>query len=133
MIYARPIPVNRAVNAISDKAQYNTQMYGRRPYGVGFLVGGYDVRRSWLQTNSRTQTETSLQSIQETGPHLFEFSPSGVTYEYYAMAIGARSQSAKTYLERHYEEFPECQCNPGILACPHRKLTRSSFQVRWTS
>ena len=25
------------------EAQYNTQMYGRRPYGVGFLVGGYDV------------------------------------------------------------------------------------------
>ena len=46
---------------------------------------------------------------QETGPHLFEFSPSGVTYEYYAMAIGARSQSAKTYLERHYEDFPECE------------------------
>lgn len=45
MMYARPIPVNRAVNAISDKAQYNTQIYGRRPYGVGFLVGGYDVRK----------------------------------------------------------------------------------------
>ncbi|CAD6585126.1 MAG: hypothetical protein CYPHOPRED_002973 [Cyphobasidiales sp. Tagirdzhanova-0007] len=92
MVYARPIPVNRAVNAISDKAQYNTQFYGRRPYGVGFLVGGYD----------------------ETGPHLFEFSPSGVTYEYFAMAIGARSQSAKTYLEKHYEEFPECDLDTLI-------------------
>ena len=47
--------------------------------------------------------------LQETGPHLFEFSPSGVTYEYFAMAIGARSQSAKTYLERHFEEFPDCE------------------------
>lgn len=28
----------------SAEAQYNTQMYGRRPYGVGFLVAGYDVR-----------------------------------------------------------------------------------------
>jgi len=93
MIYARPIPVNRAVNAISDKAQYNTQMYGRRPYGVGFLVGGYD----------------------ETGPHLFEFSPSGVTYEYYAMAIGARSQSAKTYLEKHYEEFADAALDTLIM------------------
>lgn len=93
MIYARPIPVNRAVNAISDKAQYNTQMYGRRPYGVGFLVAGYD----------------------ETGPHLFEFSPSGVTYEYYAMAIGARSQSAKTYLERHFEEFADSSLDELIM------------------
>jgi len=92
MTYARPIPIGRAVNAISDKAQYNTQMYGRRPYGVGFLVGGYD----------------------ETGPHLFEFSPSGVTYEYFALAIGARSQSAKTYLEKHYEEFPDCDLDTLI-------------------
>lgn len=53
MMYARPIPVNRAVNAISDKAQYNTQMYGRRPYGVGFLVGGYDVSRGFTQHPSR--------------------------------------------------------------------------------
>lgn len=26
------------------EAQVNTQHYGRRPYGVGFLVGGHDVR-----------------------------------------------------------------------------------------
>lgn len=65
------------------EAQVNTQEYGRRPYGVGFLVIGHD----------------------ESGPHLYEFSPSGNSYEYYAMSIGARSQSAKTYLEKHYEEF----------------------------
>ena len=68
------------------EAQVNTQEYGRRPYGVGFLVIGGD----------------------KTGPHLYEFSPSGNSYEYYAMSIGARSQSAKTYLERHYEEFMDC-------------------------
>jgi 20S proteasome subunit alpha 6 len=28
--------------------------------------------------------------------------------EYLALAIGARSQSARTYLERHLSEFPEC-------------------------
>jgi 20S proteasome subunit alpha 6 len=64
----------------------NTQEYGRRPYGVGFLVIGED----------------------QSGPHLFEFSPSGNAYEYYAMSIGARSQSAKTYLERQYENFADC-------------------------
>lgn len=64
----------------------NTQEYGRRPYGVGFLVIGQD----------------------QTGPHLFEFSPSGNSYEYFAMSIGARSQSAKTYLEKHYESFADC-------------------------
>jgi len=68
------------------EAQVNTQEYGRRPYGVGFLVIGQD----------------------QSGPHLFEFSPSGNSYEYYAMSIGARSQSAKTYLEKHYESFADC-------------------------
>jgi 20S proteasome subunit alpha 6 len=64
----------------------NTQEYGRRPYGVGFLVVGHDA----------------------SGPHLYEFSPSGNSHEYYAMSIGARSQSAKTYLEKHYERFADC-------------------------
>ncbi|KAK4053877.1 Proteasome subunit alpha type-6 [Microbotryomycetes sp. JL221] len=86
MLYNRPLPVNRIVGAIADKAQVNTQHYGRRPYGVGFLVAGCDDK----------------------GPHLYEFSPSGNCFEYYAMAIGARSQSAKTYLEAHYEDFADC-------------------------
>jgi len=43
----------------------------------------------------------------QSGPHLYEFSPSGNSYEYYAMSIGARSQSAKTYLEKHYESFAD--------------------------
>lgn len=79
----REIPVERLVTLISNKAQKSTQYYGGRPFGVGLLVAGYD----------------------ETGPHLLEFSPSGAYYEYSAMAIGARSQAAKTYLESHFEEF----------------------------
>ncbi|KAI0092576.1 20S proteasome subunit [Irpex rosettiformis] len=87
MLFNRPIPVNRLVSSIADKAQVNTQEYGRRPYGVGFLVIGGD----------------------KTGPHLYEFSPSGNSYEYYAMSIGARSQSAKTYLEKHFDSFADCE------------------------
>ncbi|KAF8342032.1 20S proteasome subunit [Cantharellus anzutake] len=93
MTFNRPIPVNQLVTAIADKAQVNTQEYGRRPYGVGFLVIGED----------------------RTGPHLYEFSPSGNSYEYFAISIGARSQSAKTYLERHYEEFAEASLDDLIL------------------
>jgi 20S proteasome subunit alpha 6 len=90
LLFNRPLPVFRIVNQISDKAQANTQQYGNRPYGVGLLVGGYD----------------------ETGAHLFEFSPSGNFFEYTAMAIGARSQSAKTYLEKHCDSFAECMRLP---------------------
>jgi 20S proteasome subunit alpha 6 len=86
MTYGRAIPVERIVSAIGDRAQTNTQHYGKRPYGVGLLIGGID----------------------EAGPHLFEFQPSGMTQEMLACAIGARSQMARTYLERHLEEFAEC-------------------------
>lgn len=84
--YGRPIPVERIVNMIGDRAQTNTQHYGKRPYGVGLLIAGVD----------------------DTGPHLFEFSPSGLTNEMLACAIGARSQMARTYLERHLEKFADC-------------------------
>jgi 20S proteasome subunit alpha 6 len=85
MTYGRAIPVERIVSMIGDRAQTNTQHYGKRPYGVGLLVAGVD----------------------ETGPHLFEFSPSGMTQEMLACAIGARSQMARTYLERHLDKFAE--------------------------
>lgn len=32
------------------------------------------------------------------------------------MSIGARSQSAKTYLEKHFEEFEDCACSFGMQA-----------------
>lgn len=83
--YGRPIPLERIVSRIGDRAQTSTQNYGRRPYGVGLLIAGVDA----------------------TGPHLFEFQPSGMTQEMIACAMGARSQMARTYLERHLEEFAE--------------------------
>ena len=85
MTYGRPIPVERIVDQIGERAQTSTQIYAKRPYGVGLLIAGVD----------------------ETGPHLFEFQPSGMTQEMVACAIGARSQMARTYLERHLTEFAD--------------------------
>lgn len=82
----RAIPISTIVNQIADRAQTNTQQYGRRPYGVGLLVAGAD----------------------QSGCHLYEFQPSGVTVEMSADAIGARSQMARTYLEREFDKFQEC-------------------------
>ena len=45
---------------------------------------------------------------QKKGVHLYETCPSGNYYEYKANAIGARSQSARTYLEKHFETFASC-------------------------
>ncbi len=47
--------------------------------------------------------------MQQTGPHIFQTCPSGNYYEYKAQTIGARSQSAKTYLEKHFTEFNDCE------------------------
>ncbi|EGE00505.1 proteasome subunit alpha [Trichophyton tonsurans CBS 112818] len=86
MTYGRPLQVERIVSRIGDRAQTNTQVYGKRPYGVGLLIAGVD----------------------EAGPHLFEFQPSGMTQEMVACAIGARSQMARTYLERNLDSFADC-------------------------
>ncbi|RKO97500.1 hypothetical protein CXG81DRAFT_20264 [Caulochytrium protostelioides] len=93
MLYDRSVPVSRVVEAIGNKAQVNTQQYGNRPYGVGLLVAGHD----------------------ETGPHIHECMPSGTTFDYVAMAIGSRSQSAKTYLEKHFESFASATLDELIL------------------
>ncbi|KND05086.1 uncharacterized protein SPPG_00761 [Spizellomyces punctatus DAOM BR117] len=93
LLYDRPLPVFRIVSAIGDKAQVNTQRYGRRPYGVGLLVAGYD----------------------DAGPHLFECAPSGNFFDYFAISIGSRSQSAKTYLEKHYEAFADASVDDLVV------------------
>ncbi|RCI07710.1 hypothetical protein L249_5710 [Ophiocordyceps polyrhachis-furcata BCC 54312] len=86
LTFDRAMPIRSLVSMIGDKAQINTQFYGKRPYGVGLLVAGVD----------------------EKGPHLYEFQPSGMTEEMTAFAIGARSQMARTYLERNIDAFADC-------------------------
>mmetsp|Transcript_30869 Transcript_30869/g.99597 ORF Transcript_30869/g.99597 Transcript_30869/m.99597 type:complete len:291 (+) Transcript_30869:79-951(+) len=91
-VYGAPLQAARLVADVADKYQRCTQMYVRRPYGVGLLVGSFDA----------------------TGPHLFETDPSGNFNEYLAMAIGARAQSAKTYLEKHFDSFKTLQVDDLI-------------------
>lgn len=76
-----PIPVSRLVTTLSNKMQHVTFEFGRRPFGVGFLVAGHD----------------------DHGPHIFQIDPTANYYDCKSMAIGARSQSARTYLERNMD------------------------------
>mmetsp|Transcript_39957 Transcript_39957/g.55543 ORF Transcript_39957/g.55543 Transcript_39957/m.55543 type:complete len:277 (+) Transcript_39957:80-910(+) len=85
-VFETPMNVGRLVCQVADKSQVCTQRSWKRPYGVGMLVGGYDA----------------------TGAHLYYTCPSGNYFEYKAMAMGARSQAAKTYLERKFETFEDC-------------------------
>lgn len=115
MTYGRPIPLERIVTQIGDRAQTSTQVYGKRPYGVGLLIAGVD----------------------ETGPHLFEFQPSGMTQEMLACAIGARSQMARTYLERHLDKFADSSRDElikhGLLALKESLSQDKELTVENTS
>ena len=82
-VYGSAMQGERLVIDVADKHQKATQSYVRRPYGVGLLVATYD----------------------RTGPHLFQTSPSGNYAEWRGYAIGARSQSARTYLEKHLDSI----------------------------
>lgn len=79
--YDTPMAVKRLVGFVGEKLQRCTHYWGRRPYGVGLLVAGYD----------------------EEGPHIYQVDPSANYYDCKCMALGARSQSAKTYLEKNYD------------------------------
>jgi len=94
-------PINRLLFKIAEKSQHKTQSYSKRPYGVGLLIAGID----------------------SDGPHLFETCPSGNYYEFQCWAIGARSQSAKTYLENNLAKFPLSSLENLILhsICALRK------------
>jgi len=84
--HEEPLPVSRMIADLGNKMQMCTQRYGKRPYGVGLLVAGYD----------------------DLGPHIFQTCPSANYYDCKAMAIGARSQAARTYLEKFLDSFQDC-------------------------
>ncbi len=88
-----PIISGRLASDLADKHHAKTQASWKRPYGVGLLIGGFD----------------------RDGPHLYQTCPSGNLYEYKAMAIGARAQSAKTYLEKHLDTYPSADLETLIL------------------
>jgi len=85
--YGTNHPAQRMAVEIADKQQTQTQIAWGRPFGVGLLTIAADA----------------------TGPHLFHNCPSGNYYEYYATAIGSRSQGARTFLERKFDTqaFPD--------------------------
>lgn len=91
-VFESPMLIGRLISQIGDKAQYKTLVAGKRPYGVGLLTAAYDA----------------------TGSHIYQTLPSGEYYEYKAMAMGSRDQSAKTYLEKNFEHFPGCNAQQLI-------------------
>jgi 20S proteasome subunit alpha 6 len=94
------------------ECQIPTQRYGRRPFGVGFLMAGFDVCLSPKSTFSSFNL-----SFQEKGTHLYQLCPSANYYSCKCMAIGARSQSARTYLEKNLDQFADSNQDELIKHC----------------
>jgi 20S proteasome subunit alpha 6 len=81
-----PLPLIRLAEMLGDKHQGHIYTASKRPFGVGLLIAGCD----------------------SVGPHLVQTSPSGDVYHFKATAMGIRSQSARTYLEKHFTSFADC-------------------------
>lgn len=90
--HEQALPVNRLLGKFELKMQLSTQRYDRRPYGVGILIAGFD----------------------KNGPHIYQIEASAMAHDCRAMAIGARSQSARTYLEKNSDSFLDCDKNQLI-------------------
>eukprot|EP00042_Codosiga_hollandica_P002812 m.12456 g.12456 ORF g.12456 m.12456 type:complete len:275 (-) comp17458_c0_seq2:106-930(-) len=95
--YEEPLPISRLVSSVGLKMQVCTQKLGRRPFGVGLILIGHDTQ----------------------GPHVYQLMPSAMTYDCKAMSIGARSQSARTYLEKNIEAI---NSSPDLDTLIHHAL-----------
>ncbi len=81
LLYGEPVDVETLAKEIAKIKQIFTQYGGIRPFGVMFLIAGYDER-----------------------PRLFETQPSGTLLEYYADAIGRKKYDVMSLLEKKWKK-----------------------------
>eukprot|EP01101_Sappina_pedata_P010619 TRINITY_DN6738_c0_g1_i1.p2 TRINITY_DN6738_c0_g1~~TRINITY_DN6738_c0_g1_i1.p2 ORF type:complete len:256 (-),score=114.92 TRINITY_DN6738_c0_g1_i1:147-914(-) len=81
--YGEPVPVEQLVQQVCDIKQGYTQFGGLRPFGVAFLIAGWD---------------------EHLGYQLYHSDPSGNYGGWKATAIGANNQSAQSILKQEYTE-----------------------------
>ena len=89
--YKNLTPIENVVKYISDIMQTKTQFGSTRPYGAGFLFGGWDKNY---------------------GFQLYNTEPSGIYNAWRAHAIGKNDQSAQSSLKQYYEN--DMSLNDGL-------------------
>ena len=82
MVYSENIQVEVMAKEIAETKQAFTQYGGLRPFGVAFIIGGFD----------------------EKGAKIFETEPSGALAEYKAIAIGRNKDKAMEVFEKEFKE-----------------------------
>ena len=75
-------------------------------------MAGFDVGSNMFFFTARTNFLP-----QEKGTHLYQLCPSANYYSCKSMAIGARSQSARTYLEKNLDKFVDCNQDELVKHC----------------
>ncbi len=91
--YDEPIEVETLVKEICDRKQQYTQYGGIRPFGVSFLIAGYDD-----------------------GPKLYETDPSGTHRQWLAHAIGSKSSEIREFFIKKYREGMKAEAAKKLLS-----------------
>jgi len=86
--FGEPMPVEQLVQWVCDLKQGYTQFGGLRPFGVAFLIAGWD---------------------EHFGFQLYHSDPSGNYSGWKATAIGGNTQSAQSILKQDYSETMSVQ------------------------
>ena len=76
--------VEQLVEEVEREYQIRTNSSGKRPFGVGMLIVGLNDQNT---------------------PQIYQITPNGNCLEFEAMAMGNKSQSARTYLENYLQDF----------------------------
>jgi len=82
MVFSEKIQVKVMAKEIAETKQAFTQYGGLRPFGVAFIIGGYD----------------------EKGPKIFQTEPSGALAEYKAVAVGRNKEKAMDLFEKEFKD-----------------------------
>lgn len=82
VVFAEKIQIETMAKEIAETKQAFTQYGGLRPFGVAFIIGGFD----------------------EKGPRIFETEPSGALAEYKAVAVGRNKDKAMDFFEKEFSD-----------------------------
>jgi len=107
-IYNEYPPTRILVQDVARVMQEATQSGGVRPYGVSLLIAGWDDGIEPETTEAKLASRKTG-GILKGGPSLYQVDPSGSYFPWKATAIGKSATSAKTFLEKRYNDSLELE------------------------
>ena len=133
-IYNEYPPTRILVQDVARVMQEATQSGGVRPYGVSLLIAGWDdgIEPETEEAKEGESEAEKLESkkqrktggILKGGPSLYQVDPSGSYFPWKATAIGKSATSAKTFLEKRYNDSLELEVSAVLATFAETLLTR---------